>query len=285
MYRDEVKKIMSNNEILPEQKFGQNFLCDENIIEDIIDCSGITEDSCVLEIGPGIGALTHRIQEITTDYTAVEIDKRLADFLRREIIISDDVKIIDSDFLDLNYEQYKRSRPYDYIVSNIPYYVMTPIMKKLITDNPSCKRMTFMVENAAVNRIIAKEGNKNYGPLAVLCSNYGDVKKEFDVFADSFIPRPHTLSSVITVTGNVNRSDSFVNRTDLYLQFLDAAFSLRRKTMMNCLSNFLKTHNASTPVFIGDLATVLDDMNIPLNVRTEALTPEQIHSIFLKLLV
>lgn len=285
MYRDEVKNIMNTFEILPEQKFGQNFLCDDKIIDSIIECSGISKDSYVLEIGPGIGALSRRIQEITQNYTAVEIDKRLAEFLRREIITSDKVRIIDSDYLDLDYSEYCRENKYDYIISNIPYYVMTPIMKKLLVDNPDCSKMTFMVEEAAINRIIAKEGNKNYGPLSVLCSNYGIVRREFNVPAEAFIPRPHTLSSVITLEKNVNNSDLFVNRSDLYLQFLEASFSMRRKTMVNCLGNFFCSSKLGEDVNSGKLAEILDSMNLPTNVRAEALKPSILHSIFLKLIV
>lgn len=284
MYRDEVKNIMNTFEILPEQKFGQNFLCDEKIIDSIIEVSGICEGSTVLEIGPGIGALTSRIQEITQDYTCVEIDKRLASFLR-ENVIKENVKIIDSDFLDLQYDEYKRDKRYDYIISNIPYYVMTPIMKKLITDNFDCKRMTFMVEEAAVNRIIATPGNKNYGPLAVLSSNFGNVKKEFNVPAESFIPRPHTLSSVITINNSVNNVNMFVNNNQLYLQFVDACFSQRRKKLTNSLSSFLKSKELIKPVTTGDLASILSSMNKPVDVRSEMLTPEEIHSIFLNLFV
>lgn len=284
MYRDEVKNIMNTFEILPEQKFGQNFLCDEKIIDSIIECSGIHEGSTVLEIGPGIGALTSRIQEITSDYTCVEIDKRLASFLR-ENVIKENVKIIDSDFLDLQYDEYKRDKRYDYIISNIPYYVMTPIMKKLIIDNFDCKRMTFMVEEAAVNRIIASPGNKNYGPLAVLCSNFGIVNKEFNVPSDAFIPRPHTLSSVITIDNSVNIVNKFVNDSQLYLQFVDACFSQRRKKLSNSLASFLSSGKLGKPVTTGDLADLLSSMNIPSDVRSEALTPEDFHLIFLNLLV
>lgn len=284
MYRDEVKNIMNTFEILPEQKFGQNFLCDEKIINSIIECSGIKEGSTVLEIGPGIGALTSRIQEITSDYTCVEIDKRLAAFLRSNVV-KDNVRIIDSDFLDLTYDEYKRDRRYDYVISNIPYYVMTPIMKKLITDNFDCKRMTFMVEEAAVNRIIASPGNKNYGPLSVLCSNFGTVNKEFNVPSEAFIPRPHTLSSVITIEHSVNIVNSFVNSSQLYLQFVDACFSQRRKKLSNSLSSFLRSGKLGKPVTTSDLTDLLSSMNIPSDVRSEALTPDEIHSIFLKLLV
>lgn len=231
MNREEVSSYLSEHNILPEKKFGQNFLCDDSITKKIIEISSVSSGDTVLEIGPGIGALTREFICINSDITCIEIDKRLSSYLSNEF---PSLKLISSDFLKLSSEDYKASS-YKYVVSNIPYYLTTEIITKIILECTSASRLTFMIEEAALQRIRSIFGNKNYGPLAIICSLFGFINKELTVAGDAFIPRPNTVSCIITLTRNKECS-RFITK-DFY-QFLVRSFSQRRKKLINNLSSF-----------------------------------------------
>ena len=162
MNREKVLQIMKENDILPEAGFGQNFLCDEEMIDGIIEAAGIEPRDRVLEIGPGIGALTEPLSKMDISLTCVEIDKRLVSYLRTAF---PDVKIIDSDFLKL--KDYG-AEGFDVVISNLPYYIMTDIMMKVFEEAVKARKIVYMVEEAALDRILSMPGSKSYGPLAVI---------------------------------------------------------------------------------------------------------------------
>lgn len=264
MNKENVLSILSEHEIRADAKFGQNFLCDDYVTEQIISIAELTSSSKVLEIGPGIGALTEKLSLLKANsdisyFATVEIDKRLSSYLSTVDIISENAKIITSDYLKLSYDEYIPEGGFTNILSNIPYCVMTPIIKKLITDNPSSLTMTFMVEDAAIDRLFASVGSKQYGPLAVICSAYGRCNKEFSVGPTSFYPAPHTLSSVISL----KKQGSFLVTSE-FLMFVEASFSQRRKTFINSVSSYCATHKLKMPV---DKA--LEELNLPKNIRPE----------------
>lgn len=253
MTREEVNNYIANHGILPELKFGQNFLCDETIIEDIISASEIESHSKVLEIGPGIGALTRPLVEMDSDITCVEIDKRLAQYLSEDL---PSVNIITSDYTKLN--DYN-GESFEYAISNIPYYVMTPIIVKLLSDLPNCKKMTFMIEEEAMRRIDAPVGTKQYGPLAVMCSCYGTVTKEFNVPRTAFVPQPHTLSCVITL----QKVDGIPSKD--FASFVNRCFSNRRKKLTNS---------------VPEVKPLLAKYNLPEDIRAEKIEPQVFASIY-----
>ena len=261
MNRNEVVHILETNDLHAKTKFGQNFLCNEDIINRIIEVSDVGPDSVCLEIGPGIGALTEPLSDLCSDFTAVEIDKELFSYL--EDTLGSKMRLINSDFLKLRREDYIDDS-YDHVISNIPYYVMTGIIKKLLVDCGSSKRMTFMVEDDAIARIICEPSTKQYGPLAVLVGVYGQAKREFTVPADCFYPMPHTTSAVITLT----KGNSDFEITDGFCSFVEASFSKRRKTLSNSLSAFLSSADIKTP-----LKDALKSLGIEENVRAEVLKP------------
>lgn len=260
MTREETVRFISEHEILPASKFGQNFLCDEKIISDIISLCGIEKGSRVIEIGPGIGALTRVMADMDCDLTAVEIDRKLADILASDKKLKC-VEIVSQDFL-----KYEPDRPYDIAVSNIPYYVMTPIILRLIICCPSCNKMVFMVEEEAIRRINAPVGTKQYGPLSVMCSLYGTFRKEFTVPRDSFVPAPHTSSAVITLT-----RDNDTVLTPGLLEFIELAFRERRKKMINSLSGRYDKER---------LLKVFEELNVPSEARAESLSPKLLYDVF-----
>lgn len=232
MNKEETLRYIADNKILPDKNFGQNFLCDEDIISSIVDLTGAAKGDRVLEIGPGIGALTDRFVDMGTDITAIEIDKRLNERLTERFKGKDNINIICNDYLKCH--DYGEAS-YGYAVSNIPYYVMTPIMMKLMADLPNCLKMTFMIEEEALRRIAAVPGTKQYGPLAVICSCYGTVKKEFSVPREAFVPAPHTTSAVITLT-----RDKGIPSPE-FIPFVENCFRVRRKKLTNSFPEIKET--------------------------------------------
>ena len=256
MDKDSVISLLMSEGLNAQSRFGQNFLCDDGVINRIIEISDIKPGSSVLEIGPGLGALSEKILEAGSFYRAVEIDRGLFDLLQRTY----GQHFILSDFLKLDKEDYAPQH-YDRVLSNIPYYVMTPIMKKLLIDCGKAERMTFMVEEDAIDRICASKNSKQYGPLAVLCAVFGEVKKEFTVPSSAFYPMPHTSSAVISLK---RREGAVISEG--FAQFVEAAFSMRRKTFLNSVKAFSKSRNI-------DMPSILDRLAIDKNIRAESLDP------------
>ena len=255
MNREDTLRYINEHEILPDKNFGQNFLCDEGIISDIVELSGGSQGAKIIEIGPGLGALTDKFVENGCDITAVEIDKRLNEHLVRRFE-GKDIEIICSDYLKLTAYD---ADSFEYAVSNIPYYVMTPIMMKLMTDLTNCKKMTFMVEEAAINRISATPGSKQYGPVSVMCSCFGSFKKEMVVPRSAFIPPPHTTSAVITLT----REEGIPSSE--FQDFIEKCFRERRKKITNSFPEIKET---------------ILSMGIKDDIRAEQITPEMYRDIF-----
>ena len=263
MNRETIKEIMSSEGILPQSKFGQNFLCDENIIQSIVDLCEINREDKVLEIGPGLGSITYPISELTDNLTCVEIDHGLAEYLTENIT---NANIINCDFIKMPVDDSK----FDVVVSNIPYYVMTDIMKKLFSDYSNVRKMVFMVEDEAIARIDCGPNTKQYGPLAILCALYGSYNYEFKVPHTAFIPQPRTTSAVISFT----RESSADILNPEFVKFVNSCFAMRRKLLKKNLSAIAKS-DAIDEAFLR--------LGIDLNSRAEELEPEMFSRLFQQL--
>jgi len=223
MNKERVLQIMKEHNILPEAGFGQNFLCNEDIIESIIEAAGIKPGDTVLEIGPGIGALTDPLSKMDINLKCVEIDKRLVSYLRGAY---PDVEIIDSDFLKL--KDYGAEK-IDVVISNLPYYIMTDIMMKVFEEAVNARTIVYMVEEAALDRILCESSTKSYGPLAVVSELYGNISIISKVLGTCFVPMPRTTSAVIRFICHDNRPDREL------MAFIKKCFAQRRKTLANNL--------------------------------------------------
>ena len=254
MNRETIKEIMQSEGILPQSKFGQNFLCDEQIIQQIVDLCEISGEDRVLEIGPGLGAISYPISELTDNLTCVEIDHGLAGYLTENIT---NANIINRDFIKMPVDETK----FDVVVSNIPYYVMTDIMKKLFADYSNVRKMVFMVEDEAIARIDCGPNTKQYGPLAILCALYGKYEYEFKVPHTAFVPQPRTTSAVISFS----REESADILTPDFVKFVNACFAMRRKLLKKNLSAVAKS-DAIDEAFKA--------LGINENARAEELEPE-----------
>lgn len=231
MSREEVKRILDDEKILPRSRFGQNFLVDDDVIGRIIGLIGAGKEDLILEIGPGLGALTKPMCALYDNITAVEIDSDLAAYLENRADVT--AKIFNSDYLKLKSESYNAS-DVRFIVSNLPYYCMTPVMKKLFSDCNNARKMVLMTEDEAFPRIVSGKNTKDYGPLAVFVSLYGICTKEFTVPGNCFYPVPRTLSCVITL----ERGEEASVITPDFISFVEKCFAMRRKKLMNNLKTY-----------------------------------------------
>ena len=220
--------------ILPTHSLGQNFLIDDSAADFIVEAADIMSSDDVVEIGPGLGALTEKLADKAAEVNAIEIDTHLLDALHETVRLKKNVNVICSDFLKISQKNLRANKNNQYIiVSNIPYYVMTPIMMKLFREWDDAKSMVFTVEDAACDRIFAEPGSKQYGPLSIISSLYGKKEKLLLLDSHSFHPAPHTKSAVIRLTS----SGVLKTAPTVLFPLVVAAFTQRRKTLINSLSS------------------------------------------------
>ena len=256
MNRETIKEIMSNEGILPQSKFGQNFLCDEEIIQKIVGLCEISREDTVIEVGPGLGSITNPISELTGRFYAYEIDHGLADYLKENL---NNVTVINKDFLRVDGND---GIDANIVVSNIPYYVMTDIMKKLFSHYSNARKMVFMVEDEAIARIDCGPNSKQYGPLAILCALYGKYSYEFKVPHTAFVPQPRTTSAVISFS----REESADILSPEFVKFVNTCFAMRRKLLKKNLSSTAKTEA---------IDEAFRNVGISKTARAEELKPEE----------
>lgn len=232
--RDLIKK----HDFKIAKKFGQNFLVDENILKTIIDCSELSKDDCVLEIGPGLGVMTQALCEKAGRVLAVEIDRELIPILKVSLFGFENINIINEDVLKLNLkdvlEKNFGSSPVK-VVSNLPYYITTPIIMKLLEEDINFKSITVMVQKEVGERLAAVPGGKDYGALTVAVQYRCIPHKILVVPPESFIPQPEVESMVVRLD---SRDKPPVNIIDekTYFRVVKASFGQRRKTLLNALA-------------------------------------------------
>jgi 16S rRNA (adenine1518-N6/adenine1519-N6)-dimethyltransferase len=255
-----------------KKKFGQNFLIDTNILENIVKGAEIGPDDCVLEIGPGIGTLTQYLCESARQVIAVEIDKTLIPILNETLSSYDNKLIINEDILkvDINAlaDKYNGGKPIK-VVANLPYYITTPIIMGLFEAHVPLHSITVMVQKEVAERMQVGPGTKDYGALSLAVQYYAEPKLLMIVSANCFVPKPNVDSAVITL---VNHKEKPVNVENESLMFdiIRASFNQRRKTLTNSLSN--AGLNGITKEKI--LASI-EAMNLSPTIRGEALTLEE----------
>ena len=218
-----------------KKSLGQNFLVDNNIIEKII--GEITSDSndLIVEIGPGMGALTKRLKEKGSFLIAYEVDKDLENILSE--FEDDRTKIIWQDFLECNIKEDIKDIKYNklFIVGNLPYYITTPIIEHIIDSNINFDALVIMVQKEVADRFLANPKNKDYGYISVLLQYYFDIKRVCNVSRYSFNPVPKVESTVLSFRVKKIRADVDIEK---YKIFLKNAFRQKRKTLKNNLSNY-----------------------------------------------
>lgn len=255
-----------------QKKFGQNFLIDSNILENIIEAADVTKDDCVLEIGPGIGTMTQYLAENAREVVAVEIDKNLIPILADTLSPYDNITVINDDILkvDINkiVQEKNNGKPIK-VVANLPYYITTPIIMGLFESHVPLDSITIMVQKEVADRMQVGPGTKDYGALSLAVQFYAKPQVMMIVPATCFMPRPNVDSAVIKLT---RYQDAPVKANDENFMFdvIRASFNQRRKTLVNGLTNA-----SGLKVTKESVLESLEIMGLPATIRGEALTLEQ----------
>lgn len=222
------------------KSLGQNFLINENILDNIIESANINNNDVVLEIGTGIGTLTQRLCEKAKKVIAVEIDKNLIPILNETLSDYNNITIINKDILktDIN-EELKNLSIHQKIkvVANLPYYITTPIIMKVLEDKVDVDCMVLMLQKEVADRMNAMPSTKEYGSLSIAVQYYCDTSIVCKVPKSSFIPEPNVDSLVLKLIVNEKRKVD-IEDEDLFFKIVRGSFSKRRKTILNSLSNY-----------------------------------------------
>jgi 16S rRNA (adenine1518-N6/adenine1519-N6)-dimethyltransferase len=266
-----------------KKSLGQNFLIDRRVARRIVEAVAPLPTDIILEIGPGMGALTTLMVERCADIRAVEIDPRLVAQLRRSLD-SPCLTIIEGDAMKIDWEKLigealtaHKENPRVRVVANLPYYISTPIIERLLRARPRIHDMTLMLQKEVVARIISPPGGKEYGYLSVLAQYHCEAKKLFEVSPSAFKPAPKVRSAVLRLV--IKDKQRFGAEDEKkFLAMVGAAFSQRRKTLLNNLKA-----SGYGSVAAG-LEPSLQSAGIDARRRAETLSVEEFKTIYLRLM-
>ncbi len=237
-----IRNIKQKHEFKFTKSLGQNFLTDKNIIDEIIQGAEISEDDTVVEIGPGIGVITYEAALRAKKVIAVEIDKRLIPILRETLQGTDNVTVINGDILQQNIDSFTEGEKRENIkiLGNLPYYITTPIIMKLLEEGVKADSITVMMQKEVADRINAGPGTKAYGAISVAVGYYCSVEKITDVPRNAFIPQPNVDSSVLRLKLRKEKPVQ-LNNEKLFFDCIRAGFGQRRKTLLNSMQTLQGT--------------------------------------------
>jgi len=246
-----VRQMLAAYGIYPKKTFGQNFLVDARVLERILDAAGLQPDDAVLEIGPGLGVLTAEAAKIAKQITAIEIDERLIPILKENLAGFENADVINQDILktDLAALDFE-GRPLK-VLANLPYYITTPIIFKLLESGLAIESMVLMVQKEVGLRMMASPGTKAYSALTANLAYYARCSHVANVPPNCFFPRPDVDSAVVRLDVLEKPSVDVKNAQTLFA-VIRAAFAMRRKTLQNCLASELSISKESAAVAICD---------------------------------
>ena len=255
-----------------QKKFGQNFLINTSILEEIIDAAEITREDFVLEIGPGIGTMTQYLCEAAREVVAVEIDTNLIPILGDTLSAYDNVEVMNADILKVDIaklaDERNGGKPIK-VVANLPYYITTPIIMGLFESHVPIDSITIMVQKEVADRMQEGPGSKEYGALSLAVQYYAEPEIVVNVPPSCFMPQPKVGSAVIRLTRHENPPVD-VDNEKLMFQVIRASFNQRRKTLANGLNNF-----GSFSLGKEEIQKSIEELGVPVNIRGEALSLEQ----------
>jgi 16S rRNA (adenine1518-N6/adenine1519-N6)-dimethyltransferase len=268
-----VKYFMDRYQLYPKKRLGQNFLVDRNILCKIADSCELSKSDLVVEIGPGMGALTEQLSLRSLGVFAVDVDSSLEPLLKEALDSYDNIKILFADILKINLEEeIKKSfdlsqiSPYK-ICANIPYNITTPIIFDLLETCPHMQSATIMMQKEVAARLLAKPGGKDYGVLTLMAAYYSKIEHIMNVSRNCFYPRPDVDSTVVRITPlEHNRVE--VKNEKLFKNLIRAAFQKRRKTILNIFSSFFGVSKEQ-------INSELQNLSISCQNRPENLTIEE----------
>ena len=234
----QMNENLNKNNFSFKKKFGQNFIIDENIIKNIVEKSNVDKDTLVIEIGPGAGSLTNILALKAKNVLCYEIDTTLKEILNDNLKDYDNITIKYEDFLKSNVNEDLKKFEYKklYVVANLPYYITTPIIMKIIEDKINVDKIVVMVQKEVGDRFKAIPGSKDYNSLSIFLNYYFDVSKLMDVSKNVFMPKPNVDSIVVEFkkkTNNYNVTDEKV-----FFKLVRDSFVQKRKTIKNNLKSY-----------------------------------------------
>lgn len=237
-------QVLRDYRLKPKKSLGQNFLTDSRVLDKMVRAADIDKETGVLEVGPGIGSLTERLANVAGKVVAVEIDKRLIPILENTFASYDHVQIVCGDILALDVPKVLKEHlsgcRRTTVVANLPYYITSAVIMKLLELNWSFYRLVLMMQKEVAERVLAKPGSKDYGVLSVAVQYYATPEKVARVPAHVFVPRPHVDSAVLSLTPH-KTSPAFVANRELFFAVVKSSFKERRKTLANNLNAHLFT--------------------------------------------
>ena len=261
-----IKDILHRHGFTFSKALGQNFLINPSVCPRMAELSGAGEGVGVIEIGPGIGVLTNELCQLADKVVAVELDKRLIPVLGETLTEYDNVKVINADVLELDLNKLIEedfSGMEVVICANLPYYITSPVIMKLLEDKLPVTAITVMVQKEAAQRICAPVGSRESGAVTVSVNYYAEPSLQFHVSAGSFMPAPKVDSAVIRL--DVRKEPPVITDEEKFFRVVKAAFSQRRKVISNSLSSGLKMSK-------DEINKVLAAANVPSNARAEKLS-------------
>lgn len=272
---NETKFLMKKYKISANKSLGQNFLINDEAVDDIVSSSKICSDDLVIEIGPGLGTLTKELLEKAAKVIAIELDTRMIKILKDRFSLYNNFEIINEDVLKVDLEKLisdqKNNLPQIKnvkIVANLPYYITTPIIMKLLEDRLSIDTITVMIQKEVADRIVSVPGSKLSGAITYTVNYYAEPESIRLVGRECFIPQPNVDSEVIKL--NVRKEPVIkVKNQDLFFSIIKCSFMQRRKTLINALVNGNIIENKETA------KKILNELKLNENIRGEVLSIEE----------
>lgn len=263
-----VRALLKERGLSPNKQLGQNFLCDANMIKKIADAAGVTKGDSVLEIGPGLGALTRELCDRAKRVVAVEIDSGLAEVLKTTLSDKENAAVIHADFLKCDLKELHEALgggPF-FVAANLPYYITTAIILRLLESGLPVVSMSFLIQKEVAERMAAAPKTKSYGSLSIAVQYHTDVSVVLSVPRGCFLPPPGVDSVVVMLKKRPPRVS--VPSEEDFFRITRAAFAMRRKTLANNLSAGMGIEKERAEELIASA-------DLPANVRGEELSLEQ----------
>lgn len=263
-----VKEILNRHGFRFSKSLGQNFLTDGNIVRNICQAGEVTKEDCILEIGPGLGTLTEELALNAKKVVAVELDESLLPVLEETLNRYNNIEVVHGDILKVDVNRLideKLGGGPIKVIANLPYYVTTPIIAKLIEEDLNIETITVMVQKEVAERIVASPGNKQYGSLSVFINFYTSPEIVMEVPRTVFMPQPNVNSAVVKL--KLKKELPEVDKK-LFFKVVRSAFGKRRKTILNSLSS------GELDLEKEDIKKVLERANISSKKRAEDLKIE-----------
>ncbi len=264
--REETEFILKKYGLRANKKLGQNFLINEEIINQIIEKANVNKNDTIIEIGPGLGSLTAKLLENANKVIAIELDSNMSNILKERFCLYDNFELIEKDVLKVDLNEIVEKYDSVKVVANLPYYITTPIIMKLLEERLKLKSITVMVQKEVGERFCAVPNSKEYGAITISINYYTKPEIIIDVPKENFEPMPEVDSCVIKLDVRKVPPVELKNEKDFF-NLIKAGFSQRRKTINNSL--------ASMGISKEKIKNVLEKLGIDSKLRAENLTMEQ----------